>query len=486
MPFENDQGSCTGRGFTDVDADGYLKNLHDFITGHADWSIILDRSTYPTQKTCTAAATATDVITAAAHDHRTGEIVNFVDTGNGLPTGLAESTDYYVQVIDANTFAVHTNHQNIYSDTRINIGDFALNFGVIRMEPYIVISETGTPSDVNDLKPMMKWGYHTEEAGYVRCQFFVSYDSVNEECICVYDGQKLTTLDAAAFVYDFRANDNGLFYAQTYIAGTWRGVGQDDFAPLTNFLENPATISGTLQGNISNGANVVCQMTDAAEANLFTSGEWYYVFDFNYGASYPRLSVGYGECNGVGVADGLNADEIRFATMNNDFPAGAIVSPYPVPTYTIDQGGIDGDANEVGYRDSGYFSQIPFYSRDDGTTGYYCIHDQGGDIQGGFRVSRDENAILTGSPDDKSAYTCQRPLICEHRRPNDTNSPAYYTDMNRSYGESKNIYLIDDDGLSIMTNGRVINTKDHISIGPESSFFYGGNADIEVLVLDEV
>ena len=89
MPFENDQGSCTGRGFTDVDADGYLKNLHDFITGHADWSIILDRSTYPTQKTCTAAATATDVITAAAHDHRTGEIVNFVDTGNGLPTGLA-------------------------------------------------------------------------------------------------------------------------------------------------------------------------------------------------------------------------------------------------------------------------------------------------------------------------------------------------------------------------------------------------------------
>lgn len=481
MGFEHDQGTCTGRGFTDVDADGYLKNLHDFVTGHADWSIILDRSTYPTQETCTAAAAATDVITCAGHDLNTGEMVRLNDTGNGLPSGLAEDTDYFVQVIDANSFALHTNRQNLIADTRIAIGDFASNFGVIRTEPYILISPSGTPSNVNDLKPMMKWGYHTEEAGYVRCQFVASYDSSSEEIVFVYDGIKVTTLDAAAFVYDFRANDNGLFYAQTSIASTWRGAGQDDFTPLTNFLENPVTISGTTQNAITNGSDKVVQMTDAAEAALFTKNEWYYIYDFRYDASYPRLMVAYGECTGVGVADGLNADEIQFGTVNNDFKIGAIVSPYPLTTYTFDKGGTAGANGENDYRYPSYKGMLPFNSRADGTTGYYCIHDQAGNEYGGYAISRDYQAIITGAPDDKGIYVCQRPLICEYQRPND----GTVTGMNRVYGESKNIYLVDDDGLSVMTTGREIDSKEHISIGAEDTIFINGSSNLECLALNE-
>jgi hypothetical protein len=137
------------------------------------------------------------------------------------------------------------------------------------------------------------------------------------------------------------------------------------------------------------------------------------------------------------------------------------------------------------FRDIGWHSQIPFYGRSDGTTGHYCIHDQSYDIQGGYIISRDLVAITTAAPDDKGNYTVQRPLVCENRRPNDTNAGSYNTQMNRPYGESKNVYLSDDDGLSIMTTGRTIDGKEHITVGVESSMFSGGSLGISVLMLNE-
>lgn len=486
MAFEKDQGTCTGRGFTDVDADGFLKNFHDFVTGHADWSIILDRSTLPSQKTCTDADGATEIITCAAHGYKNGEIVRFQDLGNGVPSGTNTTTDYFIGVESASTFKVHHSRQHLQGGLEININALAANFGVTRMEPYILISNDGTPSNPNDLKSMLKWGYHTQEAAFVHCQWVGSYDSGNEEIIFIYDGLKLATLDAAAFVYDFRGNDNGLFYVQSQISGVWRGCGVDNFSPLSNYLESPVTISGTAQTSLTNGANVVVQLTDAAEANLFTKGEWYFVYDFVYDAVIPRTAVAYGECNGVGVADGLNADEIRFATLNNDFNSGAKLSPYPLTTMSLQQGCQLGNAGEDDFRDLSYGPEIPFYGRSDGTTGHFCINDQIADIQGSYVISRDYRAIITAAPDDKGNYTVQRPLVCEYKRPNDTNSSLYSTQMNRPYGESDNVYLSDDAGLSIMTTGRTIDSKEHISVAVESDMFIGGGNDVEVLMINEV
>jgi hypothetical protein len=485
MGFEKDQGTCTGRGFSGVDADGLLKNLHDFVTAHADWSIILDRSALPSQVTCTDANGTTEIITAAAHGYKNGEMIRFQDLGNGIPSGLSSSIDYFVGVESASTFKVYTSRQLLHAGTEVNIGALAANFGVTRMEPYILISDDGTPSDANDLKNMMKWGYHTEEAAFVRCQWVGSYDSANEEIVFIYDGLKLNTLDAAAFVYDFRGNDNGLFYVQTQISGTWRGCGSEEFTPLNNYLEDPTSISGTAQTALSNGSNVVVQVTDAAEANLFTSGEWYYVYDFRYDAVIPRIAVAYGECNGVGVADGLNADEIRFATLNNDFNTGAKISPYPLTKISISQGCTNGSASEDDFRDGGYPNQLPFYGYSVGTTGFYCIHDQLGDIQGGYSISREERLIITAAPDDKGNYTVQRPLVCEVYRPSITGTNT--TQMNRPYGVCDNVYCSDDDGLAIMTTGRTIDSKEHISVGVESVMFtVGGSSAIEVLMINEV
>ena len=481
MGFSKSQGTCTGRGFSDVDSDGFLKNLHDFITAHADWSIIRDRSTYPTQKTCTNADGATEIITCASHDLYSGEIVRFQDLGSGVPSGISTTTDYVVKRINANTFYVAQTRYNLQAGSYLNIGNLAANFGVTRQEPYILASDDGTPSDRNDLKNMVKCYYHLQDPGYIRMQMVASYDPSEYEIVFVWSGYRIATLDAAAFIFDFRANDEGLFYIQSQISGTWRGCGVDEFAPLSNYLESPDTIIGTTQNSLSNGSDVVVQLTDSAEANLFTSGEFYYIYDFRYDGVIPRIAVGYGQCNGVGVADGLNADEIQFATLNNDFNAGAKVSPYPIPLYSISNG--SAQANDIAYGTS--VSQLPFYSRQDGTTGHYCIDDQGtysGYIYGNLIISRDFNAIIKNAPDDKGNYTVQRPLLCENSRPNDAGTT---TDMNRAYGESKNIYLSDDDGLSIMTTGRTINGKEYINVADEDDMFYGGNAALAVLMLNE-
>lgn len=54
--------------------------------------------------TCTVVA-ATDIITSASHGLRDGDIVQFTTTTT-LPAGLSLLTNYYVKVIDANTFYV--------------------------------------------------------------------------------------------------------------------------------------------------------------------------------------------------------------------------------------------------------------------------------------------------------------------------------------------------------------------------------------------
>ena len=480
MGFEKDQGTCTGRGFVDVNADGWCKNLHDFVTGHADWSIILDRSTLPTQQICTDADGATEIITCAGHGYKNGEIVRFQDVGNGVPGNIGTTTNYYIGVESANTFKIYTSILNLQAGSEHGINSLAANFGVTRMEPYILVSDDGTPSDANDLKNMIKFGYHTQEAGYVRIQMVGAYDPAEEEILFIYAGYKITSLDSAAFIFDFRANDTGLFYVQSQVSGTWRGAGVDEFAPLSNYLESPTTISGTAQTSLSNGSDVVVQVTDAAEANLFTKNEWYFIYDFRYDAVIPRIAVAYGECNGVGVADGLNADEIRFATLNNDFNSGAKISPYPLPVFTIANGWV---GNIQDFCEGGYnVNQIPFYGRSDGTTGHYCIHRQYSEIQSAAILSREYNALTIAAPDDKGNYTVQRPLMCEYYRPN---SSSTRTQMNRPYGESKNIYISDDDGMSIMTTGRTIDSKEHINIADEDGMFYGGSSYLSALVINE-
>lgn len=73
----------------------------------------------PAPATFTAVA-ATDVCTATAHGGLTGLLVR-VSTTTTLPGGLAAATDYFMIVIDANSFKLATSLANAQAGTAIDI-----------------------------------------------------------------------------------------------------------------------------------------------------------------------------------------------------------------------------------------------------------------------------------------------------------------------------------------------------------------------------
>jgi hypothetical protein len=73
----------------------------------------------PTAKTFTADA-ATDILTANGHGLVNQQVVRVSTTG-GLPAPLAAVTDYYVIVIDANTFYLATSRANAIAGVHIDI-----------------------------------------------------------------------------------------------------------------------------------------------------------------------------------------------------------------------------------------------------------------------------------------------------------------------------------------------------------------------------
>lgn len=65
-------------------------------------------------------STADDTFTAAGHDFTTGLKVQ-VTTSSALPTGISALTDYFVIVVDSDTFALATNLANALAGTKVNI-----------------------------------------------------------------------------------------------------------------------------------------------------------------------------------------------------------------------------------------------------------------------------------------------------------------------------------------------------------------------------
>jgi len=67
-------------------------------------------------------AAATNIITSVANGFVDGDKIRVTTSGGDLPAGLAINTDYYVKVIDVDTFYLHSN-QELVSSTQIDITD---------------------------------------------------------------------------------------------------------------------------------------------------------------------------------------------------------------------------------------------------------------------------------------------------------------------------------------------------------------------------
>ena len=75
--------------------------------------------TTPSAGTFTAAVT--DICTKVAHGFKTGLKVQVSNSGGGLPAGLAGATDYFVIVLDADTFKLAASLVNANAGTAVDI-----------------------------------------------------------------------------------------------------------------------------------------------------------------------------------------------------------------------------------------------------------------------------------------------------------------------------------------------------------------------------
>lgn len=65
--------------------------------------------------------TGTSQITISSHGLVTGQMVNFRNSGGGLPSGISTSTDYWVIVVDSNTIKIATTYDNALASTAVTI-----------------------------------------------------------------------------------------------------------------------------------------------------------------------------------------------------------------------------------------------------------------------------------------------------------------------------------------------------------------------------
>lgn len=108
-------GDTLGTAFTDyIIADGIQNTF--FVGYNLSGYIFYKKLVTPATQTFTVTIAAPGVFTCAAHGLTSGAVVTFTTTG-ALPTGLAIATEYWVTVVDANTFKVSTSAANYVAGT---------------------------------------------------------------------------------------------------------------------------------------------------------------------------------------------------------------------------------------------------------------------------------------------------------------------------------------------------------------------------------
>lgn len=110
--FQVETGTAHGRGFSREDSEGYLAKLASFLMRPASNG---------SSQNFTANA-STDELTCSSHGYSDGDPV-IVTSTTTLPTPLAESTEYYIIVVDANTFQLAETHGDAIDGTEIDLTD---------------------------------------------------------------------------------------------------------------------------------------------------------------------------------------------------------------------------------------------------------------------------------------------------------------------------------------------------------------------------
>lgn len=478
--FQIEDGVATGRGFAGIDADGICSKFYDWITtapasGGPGWYIIDDYSdNVAINFATTDVDTGTDRITLTAHGFSHGHTVRF-STTTTAPSPLANNTTYYVIYIDANTIQLATTFNNAIAGTAINLTTQGAGTHTITpMEYFIVVSDvngaaanaynTGTSGGA---PKYIRFGYYVSNAGYVSMHGLLYWDTTLRMGRGYWTGRELTTYDAADFVYSFRGGDEQMMIA-TRTGTTWNYMIIDDFVGDTNLLEAPTNV-GVLQGSVTSGSSVVCQL-DTGEAANFTVNNYYYIYDF----TATTVGTAATQINYIRITavDTIN-DTVTIETLTDNFNAGAVISPYAHRFYSIGFSrvvftyvptGISCDETSSGMN----YIRIPYYSS---TVGQICYRLQNSGASNTERaISSWLSTVITGmAPDDRGYYAAQRPIIVESSNPNGS--------ANRAYGILKNLYTSSPGSALAWSDYRVIGSRQWLYIGQNNFHVFTLNTE---------
>jgi hypothetical protein len=149
-------------------------------------------------------AAATDIVTATAHGMSLGTKVRVEEGNSDLPSGLAESTDYWVGTVTADTFKLYATRAAAFaSGTAVDIVDAGTTPNYILLTPVfehkiyvknIVVSGDGTNEGTVEVT--------NKSGGYTIARTEVSDKDTGQSTAIVpiydyVDGIYITTLDAS-------------------------------------------------------------------------------------------------------------------------------------------------------------------------------------------------------------------------------------------------------------------------------------------------
>jgi hypothetical protein len=412
--------------------------------------------------------TSTEEITITAHGFAQDQIVRFTTTGS-LPGGLSTNTNYYVIWIDANTIKLGTSYANSHAGSAINISSTGSGTHTITpYEYYIVLCDTASPA-VNDYNTgpngnapkYLKLSYIVGEAGYVRMNAFLWWDSTLHRGEGAFSGFRIATYDDADFAYDFRGGEEclGLF---ARLGSTWTYCIIDEWTGIATLVE-ASTKVGILQSAASSGTSVVLQL-DTGQAANFTADKYYYIYDFN-AAVYP-----YSRCDYVKVTNvNLGSDQITVDQTYYSYNIGAVIAAYPHRYYVLGNNYLTGGTYAINqqYYDNVYrYYAAPYTSRY--AAGYRPMALQGSYFTQSYYMSGWGDIYNTGDPDDEGYYYCMKPIVREY-----TNTEIYqgniYISQNRVYGTANNLLVSAQSNMADMLDYRTLNSIDYLFIGTLAS-----------------
>lgn len=480
MAMQKESGFCTGRGFSSTHANGFLAKFYDWIqlpiaSGGAGWNILIDKSAYPTSIAVSNIDISTDVVTAAGHGFLHGDCIRFTTSGS-FPTGITAGGYYYVYLIDDDTFKVSESFQGAYEGhTFFNFTDTGSSCSVNSSGPYIVVSNEATP-DVMGGRNTQVWkiGYFPNIFNYIMCQIWVS-PGINSSSLPygIVGGHWINCSDGGAQQYDFRGGPDFLL-VQCYLSTWWR-VASDTVNRLPAGVEDPDVVYGKVNGgsDISYTPGTVSQVVTletAGQVNQFTKGNYYFIIFYGVSLSGDyRGSIIYGRLDGVGTADGLSADQIRFDLLSgsndghNEIYDGAIISPYYHLFCTFGRSGGPGIyyecINAVAVPNPKLC--IPYCSYSGTGTGYVANNNT--DQNWLQLIGTHDTDVMDRGLTDNGLHVMQRPLLTEWYNANKV--AGSQQEQNMSWGEMSNFLFVNQSGITEMSTVITADGTDYISIG---------------------